>query len=290
MTVSVVIITHNRIDCLIDAVNTARKQTLRPDEIVVVDDGSEFAVEEKLRPTVKKIGDISIKFVRLNDLGPSAARNAGAKASAGTILAFLDDDDLWHSSYLEKAIHFFEEASFECVITWMDNYHEGVISQGKHLPVCNDGIDLYYRNWGVTGSNIIIKKDSYQKIGGFDPKLLASEDKDFLIRLLANNVNLKVLTFPLVYHRIHSSSQLSANLSFNRFKISGKSRFLEKYADKMSNSTYTFLAGQLGYIYFFGCQGFRMKYKGVILMFCNRPGLLVETLRTLVSKWKIDHR
>ena len=96
MTVSVVIPTFNRAAMLGDAVQSVLAQTRPADEIIVVDDGS----TDDTGRVVEGFGT-SVRCLRQENRGVSAARNAGLEAARGTVLAFLDSDDLWHPFKLE---------------------------------------------------------------------------------------------------------------------------------------------------------------------------------------------
>jgi glycosyltransferase involved in cell wall biosynthesis len=94
--VSVVIPTYNRAQFVREAVESVLQQTIRPDEIIVVDDGSTDDTQE----TLARFGD-TISILRQPNHGKSAARNAGIGAARGEWIAFLDSDDLWHPRRME---------------------------------------------------------------------------------------------------------------------------------------------------------------------------------------------
>ena len=97
--VSIIIPTYNRADIISAAVSSALQQTYANKEIIVVDDGSTDDTCERLGAF-----DGRIRLVRQVNAGPSAARNAGVKASQGQILTFLDSDDLWLDSKIAKQV------------------------------------------------------------------------------------------------------------------------------------------------------------------------------------------
>lgn len=104
MTVSVVIPTFNRAAMLGDAVRSVLEQTRPADEIIVVDDGS----TDDTRRVVEGFG-ASVRCLRQENRGVSAARNAGIEAARGSLIAFLDSDDLWQPFKLELELAVLDE-------------------------------------------------------------------------------------------------------------------------------------------------------------------------------------
>ena len=100
--ISVVIPTHNRLTLLRECINSVRAQTKPPDEIVVVDDGSN---DETANWCIKQS---DIVFRRIKNSGPSAARNLGVKISRSRWIAFIDSDDLWMPDHLESLLKLIE--------------------------------------------------------------------------------------------------------------------------------------------------------------------------------------
>ena len=100
--VSVIIPTYNRAGCLREAVDSVLFQEFRGFELIVVDDGSTDGTSQLLR----KYGG-SIRVLRQENRGVSAARNAGIAASRGELIAFLDSDDIWLSGKLACQVEFF---------------------------------------------------------------------------------------------------------------------------------------------------------------------------------------
>ena len=95
--VSVILPTHNRPDLLRDAIESLLSQTYTDWEAMIVDDASDPAAELPV--------DQRFRALRhQTSMGGAAAKNAGASVSSADILAFLDDDDLYAPSYLERAV------------------------------------------------------------------------------------------------------------------------------------------------------------------------------------------
>jgi glycosyltransferase involved in cell wall biosynthesis len=96
---SVIIPFHDRIDWTCQAIASVTGQTYQDFEIIVVDDGS----TEDYRASIEKL-DARIRYIRQEQRGAGAARNAGIKIAAGEFIAFLDSDDLFLPEKLEIQI------------------------------------------------------------------------------------------------------------------------------------------------------------------------------------------
>ncbi|OQW71522.1 MAG: hypothetical protein BVN35_16230 [Proteobacteria bacterium ST_bin11] len=100
--VTIIIPTHNRPDLLHEAISSVVDQTLFDWELIVVDDYSSPPVDQT--ELQEKFGS-KIRVLRhVNSRGGAAAKNTGIKAASGKYIAFLDDDDLYASRYLESAV------------------------------------------------------------------------------------------------------------------------------------------------------------------------------------------
>ena len=106
-TVSVVITTHNRPDYLKESLAGVLNQTVKPSELYVIDDGSTVSYEEVLAQFPQE----QFTYVKVPVAsGANAARNLGITKSTSDIIAFLDDDDIWDTYYLERHIAMHEKA------------------------------------------------------------------------------------------------------------------------------------------------------------------------------------
>ena len=118
--VSVITATHNSADSIERCVRSVWAQTRQPMEHIVVDDGSDDRTVEILTELAREFPKLNI--VRQSNLGAGPARNAGIEAATGRYVAFLDSDDAWLESKLEKQISFMEE-------------HDSALSYGEYTIV-----------------------------------------------------------------------------------------------------------------------------------------------------------
>ncbi len=262
--ISVVVITHNRYSYLLEAIASIASQTLVPAEIVVVDDGSRVPVQDQMQTDRFEVPGIPLHVIRIGDEGPAAARNAGVARTAGEVIAFLDDDDQWQPDYLERCLEQMHEASASCVVAWLTCFDGQRRWPGKRFPQDLTKVDLYVINNGFVGSNFLISRAAFDAVGGFDERLLGSEDKDFLIRVVDGSIPLTVLPEPLVLYRVHPRTQASGASSFHYMQVYGKAAFYAKYRRRMTPATRWRLKAQSSYFLLWGARSFRERLRGLI--------------------------
>ncbi|MFZ2385321.1 MAG: glycosyltransferase [Candidatus Omnitrophota bacterium] len=182
--VSVIIPTYNRAQVLLGAINSALSQTYKNLEIIVVDDAS----ADNTRDLICGIHDGRVKYCRLEkNNGGSVARNVGIKISQGEFIAFLDSDDEWLPTKLEKQVKLFNSLSDEYGLIYSGCYFscENKFSGGCFKPKEKGTIFdiLLERNCVGTTSTVLVKANLVHKIGGFKEGLPSCQDWDFYLRL-----------------------------------------------------------------------------------------------------------
>lgn len=210
--VSVVIPTHNRADLLPRAIESVLKQTYNNIEIIVVSDGSTDNTKEIVNAYSCK--DQRVKFIEyFPACGGNIARNTGIEAAGGAYIAFLDDDDEWLQTKLEKQVKLLEQDA-----------NIGLVYTGVHIIYVNENVeynslskvcgDLKKRilidNCVGTTSTVMLKKEVLQKSGMFDVNLKALQDYDLWIRV-AQHADIAVVPEPMInYYNYLGKKQISA--------------------------------------------------------------------------------
>lgn len=202
-TVSVVIATHNRPQAVRRLLETVARQTLRTLEVVIVDDGSEAQAFEDLRSTVAALGP-RFRLLR-NEVpqGPSAARNRGVRESSGRCVAFCDDDDLWtREDHLACATEALDQGGLDLFFGEMSKVGEHGAAAGLWFepvlklagaPRLAGGDDLFVIDPGrladfldhriLHANTLVIRRDLFDRVGGYWEKIRFAEDHDFALRL-----------------------------------------------------------------------------------------------------------
>ncbi len=185
--VSVIIPTFNRCDFLKEAVDSVLKQSYRPIEVIIVDDGSEDSSYELIKPclTNSPAGIICRYFYQRNN-GVSSARNIGLKQALGEYIGFLDSDDLWDPRKLEIQMAFMDSQS-EYQVCYTDEIwiRKGIRVNPKNVHQKYSG-DIYSNCLPlciISPSSILMKRDVIDQVGLFDEDLPACEDYDYWLRL-----------------------------------------------------------------------------------------------------------
>ena len=210
-TVSVIIPTFNHGRFVGEAVQSALDQTLPPREVIVVDDGS---IDETAH-VLGQFGD-RIRVVRQENLGVAAARNTGAAHAGGDLLAFLDADDVWLPHKLEKQVQRFaqepELGLVHCGLLEVD-------AARRPLRRLLDGMEgwvatelLLFRRRVILGggSGMVVSRQAYDTVEGFDSRLPPTEDWDFWYRL-SRRFRVGFVPEVLLHYRCHGGND-SLNL------------------------------------------------------------------------------
>jgi glycosyltransferase involved in cell wall biosynthesis len=195
--VSCVVPVYNGQRFLADAILSILQQSYSAREIIVVDDGSTDGT-----PDVIATFGSRIRAIRQDNLGPSAARNAGVEIATGSFLAFLDADDLWHADKLTRQMARFEERpDLEVSFANFRNV------RGME-PVAGDPL-LDPEAWPVSPFSpctLVGRRSAFDRVGAFDPKLRRSEDTEWFVRMMHKGIRYEVMPDVLVDRRIHDAN------------------------------------------------------------------------------------
>jgi GT2 family glycosyltransferase len=198
-----VIVPHcNRPELVHKALLSIHGQTMPPAEILLIDDNSTAENREKLMEMSSSLATI---LTTPGKVGPAVARNFGAQHAKSEWLAFLDDDDLYLPDKLERQIRYLEA------------HPEVVALGGGSKMVTPDGVEEIWGgnapprrlsvadalcNTASMSQALMIRRDVFLALGGFDVNLVHLEDFEFGIRLLAAGNETHFLCEPLfIYHR-----------------------------------------------------------------------------------------
>ena len=184
MKISVVIPTYNRIALVERAIDSVLRQSIKPFDIIVVDDGSDDGTSEMIQKKYR-----SINLVQQQNSGVSAARNNGIKHAKGDWISLLDSDDEWTEKKLENQVNrLIKNPDYHFCHTneiWIRN---GVrVNQKKrHQKYGGYIFDKCLDICRISPSSTLFKKNILEHVGWFNTQLPVCEDYDLWLRITAD--------------------------------------------------------------------------------------------------------
>lgn len=232
-TVSVVVPTYNRADCLRDTIASVLAQTVPPSEVIIVDDGSRDHTAQVCREFPPPV-----RYLHQQNRGCPAARNAGIRAAIGEYVALLDADDVWEPTKLEvqltlHAVHpdigwsatnhlttdghnrplpgiqgfardlpAFEAARLEPDAFFSTDMAraEFEAAGGRHTAFTGDPFELLFFGNFILPSSVMLRRRLVERVGLFDESLRCAEETEYFHRFGAVSF-LGVVMTPLVRWR-----------------------------------------------------------------------------------------
>ena len=231
--VSAIITTHNRKELLKCAIDSVLAQTYSPIELIVVDDASDDGTSEICQ-------DLRIKYVYIpkdESRGGNYARNLGIKNAKGKYIAFLDDDDEWLPTKIEKQVELAIEKQSSlvyCLRIYQDVVDGQVIRIRKEFKPKPFG-DLHesiFKHYITSTSCILAEKILIETVGGFDESFRKWQEYDLMIRMAQKTAIYYVDDFLCKYRNDMKDANRISN-DFNRMRDTiGKIK--KKYKDRIA--------------------------------------------------------
>ena len=200
--ITAIIPVFNGSEFIAGALRSVLGQTLPPDEIIVVDDGSTDGsadVAAEFGPPVRVLCQ--------SHQGGSAALNAGISEARGDLIAFLDADDLWAEEKLAQqsaalAANDLLDAVFGLVVQFIDLDYQ--VSHPKDITQGSQSFE------GIHKSALLIRRASFDRVGPFDITM-AADLVEWFSRALGVGLRTAVLEQVVAYRRIHRSNSTISN-------------------------------------------------------------------------------
>lgn len=201
-----VIIPVYRAHYLADCLESVFTQTLPPDQVIVIDDGSPDGpvIDKAVAPYGERL-----TLLRQPNLGAGAARNRGVYHADADLIAFLDADDMWCPRLLEHHMRLLCERR-DLVLAYAngrligDGPLRGLLFMDTAPSEGEPTLEaLLTQRCTVLTSSVAVRRDALLAAGLFDEALRRGQDFDLWVRLAAAGARFGYTVEPLVSRRIH---------------------------------------------------------------------------------------
>ena len=196
-----------------EALASVFAQTLLPAEVIVVDDGS----TDGTRDVVDRFGE-RIRYVYQDNKGPAAARNKGIALATGSLLAFLDADDLWLPQKLARQVRrFAERGDLQVSVTQVRNFWIEELRAEANAMLDHRLAAVALP--GYVPQTMLARREVFARVGPFDERLRIGEDTDWFLRATDLGIVMELIPEVLVRRRLHhtnltrSGGELRSNLT-----------------------------------------------------------------------------
>lgn len=204
--VSVIIPTYNRAHTICRAIDSVIRQTHSFTEVIVVDDGS----TDETPAVLRRYGD-RIRVVVQQNCGPSIARNRGIALATGHVVAFLDSDDYWLPTKLERQLELMDKEESvvcclcNCAVLYKDGSTTSTFQIARSVPACKSGLwlnpaEVLLTRFLLFSQAVAIRRDVLERIGYFDETLRFGEDYELPLRLALEGPWAIIRDELVVYH------------------------------------------------------------------------------------------
>ena len=213
-------------------------QTIQPFEVILVDNDSTDNSGEIAKKFVANHPSYA-RYLFTDQKGPSYARNCGANAARGKVIAFIDSDCIADSRLCADLAGAFGEskvgaiagriAGFGKKSLW-DKFH--FMFTLKSLPYEQTFSEFTLVRGGFPAANLAVRRDVFEEIGGFNESMkIYSEDYDLCARIYEAGFFIKNVTNAIVYHKHRNSLKATWKQSFGFG--TGHAILLKKHIDHM---------------------------------------------------------
>jgi glycosyltransferase involved in cell wall biosynthesis len=194
-TISVIIPVYNGERFLAEAIRSVLDQTLPPDEVIVVDDGSTDG-------SAALAGQVAgVLVLRQPNRGVAAALNLGISHARGDLLGFLDADDRWRPDKLERQV---EVLRANPELDMVFGYAQQFYQDGKQGGEAEETMISSTMQAGISYCVMLIRREAFACVGAFveDPGI--HDFLDWYIRAQTARLRFSVLTGIVYERRVHA--------------------------------------------------------------------------------------
>lgn len=207
--VSIIIPAYNVAAYIRETLDSAFAQTFTRHETIIINDGSPDTIE--LESAIAPYLD-RIVYLKQENRGAAAARNAGLKVARGRYVAFLDADDWWLENYLSEQVAFIESGD-GCDLVYADALITGdsPLSGRTYMEISPSRGAVTFealitQRCNVITSGVLARRSVILDAGMFDESLRRAHDYDLWLRLARKGARIKFQRKVLVRYRVHAGN------------------------------------------------------------------------------------
>jgi glycosyltransferase involved in cell wall biosynthesis len=196
--ISAVLPVYNRAAYVGEAIASVFAQTLPPDEVIVVDDGS---TDESLE-VVERFARPGLRVLRQENAGIGAARNRGLGAATGDLIAFIDSDDLWELDKLDRQVRALRDSDevqlvFGHLVEFLSPDRADLAGS---LRIAPDPVP------GLIATTLLARRSAVEQIGLFDETLRVGEFVEWMARVRDLRLATRMLPEVVARRRVHGGN------------------------------------------------------------------------------------
>jgi GT2 family glycosyltransferase len=225
--ISIIIANHRADKLFFQTIRSILNSKLKRFQIIVVNNGLDNDQVLKVKDWINKQNSSVIKLLQIKEGNPSQARNLGATIAQGKYLLFLDNDTQVSKIGLDNLIEYLDShpkvgaGQLKLLRTKSQSYDsagELLTSNGFLVERARDAIDREQFNkdlpiFSGKGAAMIVRKDLFEKIGGFDETYVYYwEEPDLFWRVWKSGYEVRFLWMGLVYHAYGTSAKLTPEI------------------------------------------------------------------------------
>ncbi|MBI2456225.1 MAG: glycosyltransferase [candidate division NC10 bacterium] len=223
MTVTVIVPVFNARRTVDGCLQALGRLTPPADQVILVDNGSTDGSYERLAAFAN--GRPGVMLLREARRGPAPARNAGIRAAAGEILAFLDSDCVAEPGWLGALLPAFEDPTIGAAAGRLGWTPPETLAElfSSLFTLQSPGAGARYARWtpgggGFPTANLAVRRRLAEELGGFAENTIAGEDHDLCARIYAAGYTLQYLPEAVVqhHHRVTFRAMLRQGFVFGQ--------------------------------------------------------------------------
>jgi glycosyltransferase involved in cell wall biosynthesis len=196
-TVTAIIPVRDGAPYVADALESVLDQTVRPNEVIVVDDGSTDDTAEIVARFASPV-----RLVRQAKQGLSAALNRGIDEAVGDLLGFCDADDLWTRERLERQLELFAREPGCRIVTGLT---QQFVSPGADEATRRLRVDTRPTSAPLTAT-LLVRAEVFDQVGRFDVTLETATGVDWIARVRSAGLRIGEVDEVVLARRVHGGN------------------------------------------------------------------------------------